>query len=113
AAHAQDRTVVLSHGFEDGATEGWRPRAGETVTVTAEAARTGSFGLAVSGRTQSWEGPTLDLTETIELGTRYDLSVWVRMAAGEPPTDLRMSVERVSGGSPSYETVVGNTQVTS
>ena len=112
-AHAQDRSVVLDHGFEDGTTQGWRPRAGETVTVTAEAARTGGFGLAVSDRTQSWEGPTLDLLDTMEFGTRYDLSVWVRMAAGEPASDLRMSVERVSGDTQHFETVVGNTAVTS
>ncbi len=105
--------MVLSHDFEDGTSQGWRPRAGETVTVTAEAARTGGFGLAVSDRTQSWEGPTLDLVDTLEFGTRYDLSVWVRMAAGEPASDLRMSVERVSGDSQHFETVVGNTTVTS
>jgi endo-1,4-beta-xylanase len=104
--------TVISSDFEDGTAQGWAPRAGETVTATAEAARTGGFGLAVTGRTQTWQGPTLNVLDTMEGGVRYTLTVWTRLAAGEPAGQLRMSVERRSQGTPSFETVVGNTNVT-
>src|SRR5690606_10863354 len=79
-AQAQS-VVVISSDFEDGTTQGWGPRAGETVTVTAAAARSGEFGLSITDRTQTWEGPTLDLLGIAEAGVRYDISVWVRLAA--------------------------------
>jgi endo-1,4-beta-xylanase len=104
--------VVVGSDFEDGTTQGWTPRAGETVTATAAAARTGGFGLAVTGRTRTWEGPTLNLLNTMEGGVRYTLSAWTRLAPGEPASQLRMSVERRSQGTPAFETVVGNTTVT-
>src|SRR5690606_33201250 len=110
---AQAQTVVvISSDFEDGTTQGWAPRAGETVTVTAAAARSGEFGLSVTDRTQTWEGPTRDLLGVAEAGVGYDFSGWVRLAAGEAATQLRMSVERQWQGEASFETVVGDATVT-
>ena len=47
----------------------------------------------------------------MEQGTRYTLSVWVRLAAGESATPARLSVERHTDGTASYDQVVGNTTV--
>jgi endo-1,4-beta-xylanase len=104
--------VVVGSDFEDGTTQGWTPRAGETVTATAEAARTGGFGLGTTARAQSWQGPTLNLLDTMEHGVRYTFTVWTRLAAGEPASQLRMSIERRVQGTPTFETVVGDTTVT-
>jgi endo-1,4-beta-xylanase len=56
------------------------------------------FGLAVTDRTRTWEGPTLDLLDTMEFGVTYIFSAWVRLAPGEPTGRLRMSVERRRAG---------------
>lgn len=111
AAQAQ-AVVVINSDFEDGTTQGWAPRADETVAVTAAGARSGAFGLTVTDRTRTWEGPTLNLLGIAETGVRYDFSVWVRLATGEAATQLRMSVERQWQGDANFEQVVGDTTVT-
>ncbi|HYN93965.1 MAG TPA: endo-1,4-beta-xylanase [Pilimelia sp.] len=112
AAQAADPVVVLSHGFEDGTTQGWGGRSAETVATSTAAARTGSRSLLVSGRTASWQGPARSLLGSVEKGTRYTLSAWVRLAAGEPAAQARLSVERRTAGTPSYDQATGNVNVT-
>src|SRR5690606_32828726 len=79
-AQAAEPVVVVESTFDDGTTQGWGPRGGETVAASTAAARSGTHGLLVTGRTQSWEGPVIDLLGTMTKGTRYTLSVWVRLA---------------------------------
>jgi len=45
-------------------------------------------------------------------GNRYTLTAWVRLAPGAAPAEIRMSLERRLNGTPTYETLVGNTTVT-
>ena len=97
--------------FESGDSHGWAPRADETVAVSTAAAHSGTGSLLASGRTRTWEGPTLDVLDTMDKGFRYTLSVWVRLAAGVGSTQARLSVERRTAGTPSYDQVVGNTNV--
>ncbi|GAA2041723.1 endo-1,4-beta-xylanase [Polymorphospora rubra] len=111
-AQASSPLIVLDNTFEDGTSQGWTPRADETVAPSTATAHAGTRSLAVTGRTRSWEGPVRDLLDVVELGTRYTLSVWVRLAAGEPSTQARLSVERRTDGTPTYDQVVGNTAVT-
>lgn len=112
AADAAEPVVVVNSTFEDNTSQGWAPRADETVAVSAAVAHAGTSSLAVTGRTRSWEGPTLDLLGTMEKGTRYTLSVWVRLAAGAGSGQARLSIERRTAGAPSYDQVVGATNVT-
>lgn len=112
-AQAAEPVVVVESTFDDGTTQGWGPRGGETVAASTAAARSGTHGLLVTGRTQSWEGPVIDLLGTMTKGTRYTLSVWVRLAPGESSASVRLSVERRTDGTPSYDQVVGDTTVTS
>jgi endo-1,4-beta-xylanase len=65
----------------------------------------------VSGRTATWQGPSLDVLGTFEKGTAYTISVWVRMSSGSD--NARLSVERRTAGVAAYDQVVGNTAVTS
>jgi len=90
----------------------WLAMAAAAATADAAAARTGGFGLAVTGHTRAWEGPTLDLLDTMEFGVTYTFSAWVRLAPGEPTGQLRMSVERRWQDQQSFDQVVGNTTVT-
>ncbi|MEU8664908.1 endo-1,4-beta-xylanase, partial [Actinoplanes philippinensis] len=71
----------------------------------------GTTSLLVSGRTATWQGPSLDVLGSFEKGTAYTISMWVRMASGSD--NARLSVERRTGDVTSYDQVVGNTAVTS
>lgn len=111
-ARAADPVVVLDATFEDGTTQGFRARGGETVTVSTTVAHSGQHSLLVSDRTASWQGPARDLHDEMVKGTRYDLSVRVRLGAGQSPAQVRLSMQRDSDGTSAYDQVVGNTAVT-
>ncbi|MDP9796668.1 endo-1,4-beta-xylanase [Catenuloplanes nepalensis] len=106
-AHAEEPITVVSSTFEDGTAGGWVPRGGETVAPDDTVAHDGSGSLAITGRTRAWEGPVLDLLDTVEKGTQYTISAWVRLATGSD--SARLSVERRVAGAPSYDQVVGDT----
>ncbi|GJF33396.1 hypothetical protein KNE206_60960 [Kitasatospora sp. NE20-6] len=102
----------LGSDFETGTAQGWTARASETVAVSTAAAHQGTGSLAVTGRTASWQGASLNLLGTLQPGTAYTLTVWVRLAAGESATPARLSMERQSGGTTSYETVASGVTAT-
>ncbi|MEO6084326.1 MAG: endo-1,4-beta-xylanase [Umezawaea sp.] len=111
-AVADTPVVVVSSTFEDGTTQAWGARGGETAAVSAATAHSGTRSLLVTNRTQTWEGPRVSLLGQVDQGTRYGLSVWVRLAVGEPATRLRLSIERRTDGVTSYERVAGDVDVT-
>ncbi|RJK94746.1 endo-1,4-beta-xylanase [Vallicoccus soli] len=99
--------TALSSGFETGL-EGWGPRGDAQVATTTADARSGSASLAVTNRLQSWQGPTRDVTEGLAVGQTVSVSVWVKLAPGEAPASLRVSVQRDRAGTPTaYENVGG------
>ncbi|WP_245529018.1 endo-1,4-beta-xylanase [Beutenbergia cavernae] len=102
AAPAQ---AVVTSDFEDGTTQGWSGRGSASVAVTADAAHDGAASLLVTGRTQAWNGASLDVTSAFEAGTTYGVDLWLRLATGAEPTDLRVSVQRDAGGSSIFDTV--------
>jgi endo-1,4-beta-xylanase len=110
-AQAAEPVVVISNTFEDGTVQSWTPRADEAVANSTAAAHAGTHSLLVTGRTRTWEGPTLNVLSTMQKGTSYTLSVWVRLAAGEAATQARLSVERRLATVANYDQVVGNTNV--
>ncbi|WP_311708286.1 endo-1,4-beta-xylanase [Streptomyces litchfieldiae] len=110
-AASADPVTVVSGTFEDGTTQGWAARGGETVEAGTTVAHGGTGSLAVTGRTGTWQGPILDVTDTLAEGTRYSVSVWVRLADGATPDVARLSVERRLDGAASYQTL-GSAQAT-
>ncbi|TYB66088.1 1,4-beta-xylanase [Nonomuraea sp. PA05] len=104
-AHAAD----LTYDFEDGTAQGWGPRGGGvTVTVTPDAARTGSGGLAVSGRTATWHGASI--TGPFVRGVGYTVTAYARLVAGQPASTIAMTVQRTpTGGETTYERVAAAT----
>ncbi|MCY1139308.1 endo-1,4-beta-xylanase [Actinoplanes sp. Pm04-4] len=114
AASAADEPTpitVLTSDFEDGTTQGWAGRASEAVAASTTVAHGGSGSLAVTGRTATWQGPSLDVLGEFEKGTAYTISAWVRLATGSD--NARLSVERRTDGIAAYDQVVGNTAVDS
>ncbi|WP_033342507.1 endo-1,4-beta-xylanase [Catenuloplanes japonicus] len=102
--------TVVTSTFEDGTTGGWVPRGAEVLSHSTTVAHGGTGSLAIAGRTRTWEGPVLDVLGTFDKGVRYTISVWVRLATGSD--SARLSVERRTGGTASYDQVVGNTALT-
>ncbi|WP_058830328.1 endo-1,4-beta-xylanase [Paenibacillus polymyxa] len=106
-------TSGIVSGFEDGTAQGWVSRLGdETVQVSNADARTGSYSLLTTGRQKAYAGPKLDVTATMQKGNRYTVSAWVKLAPGEQPAKVRLSAQRDYQGQSAYETVVGDTAVT-
>lgn len=106
AAAAEDDPVpVVSSTFEDGTTQGWSPRGGETVAASDAVAHGGSGSLAVTDRTGTWQGPVLPVTDLFTPGTAYTVTVWMRLADGAAADTARLSLERRLDGTPSYHTL--------
>lgn len=109
---AEPPVTVVSNDFEDGTAQGWASRGGEeSVANSSDVAHGGTHSLVVTSRAKEWQGPILDVLDTMEFGTQYTISVWMRLAAGAGSTEARLSVERRSGDTANYDQVVGNTPV--
>ncbi|WP_281890509.1 endo-1,4-beta-xylanase [Paenibacillus sp. YYML68] len=102
--------------FEDGTLKGWAPaRASDQLTVTnadTHNSAVSTRSLLITNRTQTWSGARLNITDKIVKKEKYELSVWVKLYPGEPANDLRITIQRVTGGKTYYESIVPNTPVT-
>ncbi|MFC5470742.1 endo-1,4-beta-xylanase [Cohnella suwonensis] len=97
-------TLLLQTDFEDGTAQGWVGRgAAETLAAAPEAARSGTYGLKVTGRAQSWHGPTLDVTANMTPGQTYLFSGWIKLPAGTPNTTVYMTMQRTMPDKVYYE----------
>ncbi|MBT2658918.1 endo-1,4-beta-xylanase [Bacillus sp. ISL-18] len=97
--------------FENQTTGGFVGRAGtETLTVTNEDNHTsgGSNALKVEGRTQAWNGPSLNVAKYIDLGQEYKISAWVKLISPES-SQLQLSTQVGTGGAASYNNLQGKT----
>ncbi|GAA2259350.1 hypothetical protein GCM10009853_010420 [Glycomyces scopariae] len=98
SASAQDG-VVYSSDFEDGTAGDWAPRGPVTLAVEDGA-------LLTTGRSADWHGPSVDLTDVVEPGGVYDISVSVRFADGSAGDALTATVQRETADGTSYDSVV-------
>lgn len=106
--------TALSTGFEDGLGV-WSARGTGTAPVVAlsDVAHGGDQSASVTGRTDGWHGLGATVTDAFVSGRTYQISAWVRLAAGETAAaDVRVSVQRDNGGTSSYDTVTTATDVT-
>lgn len=106
---AAAQTVVASHTFDDGSTAGWIPRGSVSLRAVTDVSRSGAMSLRATGRTAGWHGPSLDLTDTLKKGGVYEIAGWVRLAAGQPESRLKFTVQR---GSNQYDQVNNPVPVT-
>src|SRR5215470_5066329 len=106
-------TSGIHTNFETGTAQGWVPRIGrETVAVTNADAHFGTFSLLTTGRQATFDGPSINAAGKLCNGSRYNISVWVKLAPGQPTSQLRLSLQRTLAGTTNFNTVVGNTAVT-
>lgn len=102
-----------STGFETGTAEGWLPLVGtESLTPTTDEKRTGDYSLRITNRLQSFHGPRLGVTSDMANGSRYRISLWARLVAGQPSSNLRVTLLRTLAGTTTFHNVVPATTVT-
>ncbi len=105
--------VVASTNFEDGQTDGWIPRGGgTTLSASTNQANTGSYSLLTTGRTQSFGGPSIDLSSSLTGGQLYIFTIYVRMAEGEANDSIKMTMQSAINGSNTFNTIAGPSTVT-
>jgi endo-1,4-beta-xylanase len=106
-------TSGIHTNFETGTREGWTPRIGrETLAVTNADAHDSTYSLLTTGRQAAFDGPAINPAGKLCNGSRYNISLWVKLAPGAPNTQLRVSIQRTLGGVTNFNTVIGNTTVT-
>lgn len=97
--------VVKSATFESDSTEGWQPRGSAQISVVDTVAHTGTKSLYVTGRTDTWQGAQIDLSNVLEKGRDYQLTVWVYQNSGED-RQITLTIERTNAdNSKNYDTI--------
>ena len=75
---------VVNSDFEDQTTDGWTGFGGAQVAVSNLQANTGSFSLLATGRTQTFQGPGIDLSQALTAGQSYLFKIAVRLSDNTP-----------------------------
>lgn len=107
----RDQTGIIAD-FEDGIGN-WEIRddsdeGAVELTKDDNFTKGGTSSLSTTVSTQ-YNGPILDIMGKMHKGHRYHLSAWVKMAKGQPPTSLRISVQ---SGDATYTNVSEDVTVT-
>ncbi|HZQ19910.1 MAG TPA: endo-1,4-beta-xylanase [Terriglobales bacterium] len=101
---------VVTSDFEDGTTDNWSGFAGAQVSVSANEANTGTHSLLVTNRSQTYQGPGIDLTSALTAGQPYLFKIAVRLSDGTPGSDsVNVTMKSTIGGATSYSTVASAT----
>ncbi|WP_194843341.1 endo-1,4-beta-xylanase [Paenibacillus sp. B01] len=104
--------AAIEFGFDDGTSMGWGPRGSETVAVSSEAARTGTYSIKATGRTESWNGPNRDLLGQLQPSVPYAVTAYVKLAAApSQPSTVRLSMENKAPGSDAKYTTLASASV--
>lgn len=82
--------ILLTSDFQDKTAQNWTIR-GENVQMFS-AAIGDARSLKVGGRTESWHGLVLDVSPVFFEGRTYTISVSAKLAEGESPDTLKLSV---------------------
>jgi endo-1,4-beta-xylanase len=97
--------LVLKSNFENGETGNWKGRGAAKLAITDETSYKGKHCLLTNNRTDSWNGPSIDLTDKIFPTGTYKFSAWAKIKKGQPKSDLIMTIERVKNGKSSWDRV--------
>lgn len=101
--------TYLSTGFEDG-TDGFTGRGAAKVAV-ASGGRSGNC-LSVTGRTSTWNGAELNVTDSIVKGATYSISVWVKQTT-DSDQKVKLSANLTVSGQDSYPAIKDETTLKS
>src|SRR4029078_6827413 len=106
-------TTGASADFESGTLEGWSSRTGVEVVANSTAdAPGGTHTLLTTNRPSAFRGPAFNVSNVMFNGSRYFVSLWAKLAPGQPDSQLRVSLQRTAGTINTFHTVVGKQTVT-
>ena len=66
-----------NNDFDDGTAQGWTGRGSATASVVNTASHSGDYSLFISGRTQLWNGATINKSDMLQSGKYYSLGCYV------------------------------------
>ncbi len=109
----QDNTGITTT-FEDGGVDGWSSRSGSSsVTNSTVAAHTGSLSLLTTGRIANWDGPSINVSNKMYNGSRYNISGWVMLAPADGSSHtINVSLQTTLSGNTSYPGVTSYPGIT-
>ncbi|MNM16229.1 Endo-1,4-beta-xylanase A precursor [compost metagenome] len=106
--NALSSTVIASYDFEDGTVQGWRPNGSgktEAVASSVYSTHSGGYSLLASGRTASWNGPSVDVSGTLQKDGVYQIAAYVKAVSAADAGNIKLTVKRTAGGADHYEQV--------
>lgn len=94
--------IVVQNDFEKGIQK-WETR-GDRVSISSskDQALNGTKSLKISGRSANWQGSQLNVTKLLSGGKAYRFTISVKLAKGENPDDIKMTMQR---GDTQYDTI--------
>ena len=98
-------TKIFNSGFEDGKKGYWKGRGDVKLSVTNDTAYKGKYSLFTESRTQSWNGPSIDITDKIDYTGIYKFSIWVKIRNGQPDSEMIMTIERSKNSNPNWDRI--------
>ena len=100
--HAADSYIF--HDTFDSSDCGWTGRGGASVKTVSEPTYAGSGALAVTGRSEEWNGAQKDVSSIMETGKTYALSACAYFESGSKPVDFMLSLTyKDANGDPVYD----------
>jgi endo-1,4-beta-xylanase len=102
----QDNSGITST-FEDGGLDGWSSRTGNsTLTNSTAAAHSGTHSLLTTGRTATYDGPQINVSNKMYVGSTYNLSVWVMLTPADGSNHvINMSLQTTLSGTTSFPSI--------
>lgn len=105
AASVQIDSLLPNPSFEDPSNLIWVSRGGPKVEITSEEAHSGSYSLKTSGRTKTWEGPIVHVTDILEKGKTYYVSIYLKYNGPSDAQTFNLQFETDSAAGVQYPTV--------
>jgi endo-1,4-beta-xylanase len=102
----QDNTGITST-FEDGGLDGWSSRSGSsTLTNSIAAAHGGTHSLLTTGRTANFDGPQINVSNKMYVGSTYNISAWVMLTPADGSNHvINMSLQTKLGSNTSFPSI--------
>lgn len=104
---SQQDNSGISSTFEDGGADGWSSRSGSsTVANSTDVAHTGTHSLLTTGRIANWDGPSINVSDKMYVGSEYNISAWVQLTPADGSSHvLNISLQTTLSGNTSYPSV--------
>lgn len=105
--------VVYEEKFENsvGEFKGRDYSTAKVAHVTAGRAAEGKGYMSVTGRTGSWHGAIVDVTDLVVPGGSYQVSAWVRYTTGEDIEVIKASMQALTREGDTYPTITGDKEI--